>query len=321
MKDFDSQEFYFAETQEEVTKEQEKRSALHSIFPILMGGKEDKTHYVVRNEDKTPKSIGKTPPTTNALPGGYLNLNAKKAATQFENPENDFNFDPWLREKTLDRMRVTKYPKLFGEMGTTIYPRASYHSKEEFNYINERKFNSIIDNNLKHEGGYVNNKNDKGGKTKYGITEPFMEDFKYALPGGRTIPIEELTVDDAKRMYKALWDRYNLGYIRDKNVAYVIFDYMINTFYHTAAKRVQEILNTQGAALKVDGHLGEKSLNAIHNSNTRWLIDAILKNRYYHYREQVKDDPAQYEFYTGWMNRLNRIAETVGSDLYFSPYY
>lgn len=61
MKDFDSQEFYFAETQEEVTKEQEKRSALHSIFPILMGGKEDKTHYVVRNEDKTPKSIGKTP--------------------------------------------------------------------------------------------------------------------------------------------------------------------------------------------------------------------------------------------------------------------
>lgn len=96
---------------------------------------------------------------------------------------------------------------------------------------------------------------------------------------------------------------------------------MINTFYHTAAKRVQEILNTQGAALKVDGHLGEKSLNAIHNSNTRWLIDAILKNRYYHYREQVKDDPAQLEFYTGWMNRLNRIAETVGSDLYFSPYY
>lgn len=236
----------------------------------------------------------------------------------FENPKNDFNFDPWQREKTLDRMREVKYPKLFGEMGTMIFPRADYHSKEEFDYINTTKFNSIIDKNLEHEGGYVNNKNDRGGETKYGITAPFMEDFKYALLGGKAVPIKELTVDDAKKMYKALWDRYNLGYVRDKNVAYVIFDYMINTFYHTAAKRIQEILNTRGAALKVDGHLGEKSLNAIHNSDYEWLIDEVLKNRHHHYREQVKDDYTQHEFYAGWMNRLNKIAEAVGSGLRFS---
>lgn len=246
------------------------------------------------------------------------NPNTKKGTTTFGNPENDFNFDPWQQEKTLDRMRVVKYPKLFGEMGTAIYPRAYYHSKEEFDYINKSKFNSIIGKNLEHEGGYVNNKHDRGGETKYGITKPFMEDFKYALPEGKTIPIKDLTIDDAKKLYKAMWDRYNLGYVRDKNVAYVIFDYMINTFYHTAAKRVQEILNTQGASLKVDGHLGEKSLNAIHNSNHKWLIDEILKNRQQHYRKQVKDASNQLGFYAGWMNRLNKIAEAVGSDLRFS---
>ena len=317
-KDFESQEFYFAETQEEKEKEQRNRAALHSIFPILMGGKEDKTHYVVRNEDKTPKSTGNINSTTNVQPASNLYPDAKKVATPFENPKNDFNFDPWLREKTLDRMSKVKYPKLFGQTGYMNFPRADYHSKEEFDYINTTKFNSIIDKNLEHEGGYVNNKNDRGGETNWGITKPFMEDFKYALPGGKAKPIKDLTVEDAKLLYKALWDRYNLGYVRDKNVAYVIFDYMINTFYHTAAKRVQETLNTKGAGLKVDGHLGEMSLKAIHNSDYKWLIDELLKNRYYNYREQVKDDFGQHEFYAGWMNRLNKIAEAVGSDIRFS---
>ena len=211
----------------------------------------------------------------------------------FDKSKNDFNFDPWQSEC----------------------------SKEEFDYINKSKFDSIIDKNLGHDGGYANNKNDRGGETNWGITKPFMEEFKYALPGGKSVPIKDLSVDDAKKMYKAMWDRYNLGYIRDKNVAYTIFDYMINTYHHTAAKRVQHILNTQGASLKVDGRIGEKSLEAIHNSDAKWLIDEILKNRQHNYRKQVKDASNQHIFYAGWMNRLNKIAESVGSELYFSPHF
>lgn len=207
----------------------------------------------------------------------------------FEKNKFDFNFDPWQ----------------------------SKWSKEEFDYISKRKFDSIIDKNLGHEGGYVNNRNDRGGETKFGITKTFLEEYKYALPGGKTIPVKDLTVDDAKMLYKAMWDRYNLGYIRDRNLAYVVFDYMINSYARSAVKRIQNILNTRGASLKVDGHIGEKSLKAIHDSDSRWLIDEILKNRHHHYREQVKGSPTQLEFYTGWMNRLNKIAETVGSNLRF----
>ena len=319
MKDLNSQEYFFADSQEEAKKEKEKRAALHSIFPILMGGKEDKTHYVVRNENKTPLST-EIPPIATSTPiaTNPMGSNAKKEATSFENPKNDFNFDPWLREKTLDSMRKVKYPKLLSEMGTMILPRANYRSKEEFDYINKSKFESIIDKNLEHEGGYANSKYDRGGETKYGITKPFMEEYKYALPGGKAIPIKDLTVEDAKLLYKAMWDRYNLGYIRDKNLAYVMYDYMINSYAGTAAKRVQEILNTRGAALKVDGHLGEKSLNAIHNSDYEWLIDEILKNRQYNHWIDVYENQEQIVNYAGWMNRLNKIAEAVGSDLRFS---
>ena len=82
----------------------------------------------------------------------------------FDKSKNDFNFDPWQSEC----------------------------SKEEFDYINKSKFDSIIDKNLGHEGGYVNNKNDRGGETNWGITKPFMEEFKYALPGGKSVPINKL---------------------------------------------------------------------------------------------------------------------------------
>ena len=208
----------------------------------------------------------------------------------FEKSREGLNFDPWRHQ----------------------------WSKEEFDYINNGKFNSIIDKNLEHEGGYVNDKNDRGGETKYGITKPFMEEYKYALPGEKAIPIRDLTVDDAKLLYKAMWDRYNLGYIRDKDLAYVIYDYMINSYAGTAAKRVQEILNTRGAALKVDGQIGEKSLNAIHNSDYKWLIDEILKNRQYYHQQDVYKNPKQVKYYAGWMNRLNKISEAVGSALRFS---
>ncbi len=196
---------------------------------------------------------------------------------------------------------------------------ASTHSKEEFDYINKSKFNSIIEKILNHEGGYANNKYDRGGETKFGITKRFMEEYKYALPQGKAIPIKALTVDNAKSLYKALWDRYNLGYIRDKNLAYVIFDYMINSYARTVAKRIQRILNSRGASLIVDGEIGPKSLTAIHNSDKRWLMDEILKNRQHCHKEDVGKNPEQIVFYAGWMNRLNKIAETTGSSLHFSP--
>ena len=198
---------------------------------------------------------------------------------------------------------------------------ANYHGNEEFENINNCKFNSIIDKNLKHEGGYVNNKNDRGGETNYGITKIFMEEYKQALPQGKTIPIKELTINDAKSLYKALWDRYKLGHITDKNLAYVIFDYMINFHAHTVAKRIQGILNSRGASLKIDGFIGEKSLEAINNSNRKWLMDEILKNRQLHHKKDVDKNPKQITFYAGWMNRLNKIAETIGSSLRFSPKY
>ena len=54
------------------------------------------------------------------------------------------------------------------------------------------KFDDAIGIVLKHEGGYVNDKNDPGGETRYGIS-------KRAYPD---LDIKNLTISQATEIYK-----------------------------------------------------------------------------------------------------------------------
>ena len=192
---------------------------------------------------------------------------------------------------------------------------------KDFEKTNQARFDSIIGYSFDFEGGHANNKNDRGGETNFGITAPFLEDYKYALPNGKKRPVKELTIDDARLLYKAQWDKYNLGYIEDKYLALVLNDYMINSYARNVAKRVQNILNSNGANLKIDGIFGKETLKTINNTNKRWLIEQILIDRYHWYRKSVQRDRLQIGFYKGWINRLNKIAKEVGSNLNFSTIY
>ena len=46
------EEFFYSEDPQEIEKEKKKRNALHSLFPNLMGGKEDRTNYVLKENNK-----------------------------------------------------------------------------------------------------------------------------------------------------------------------------------------------------------------------------------------------------------------------------
>lgn len=232
--------------------------------------------------------------------------NSEKKRTPNGLNEKDFNFDPWKREKEIDRLNRHK-----NNTGKERY------TKDEFEYINKKKFDSVIYKSFDFEGGYSNNNNDRGGETNYGITRIFMEQYKHALPEKKTKPIKEITKEDAYRLYNAMWNNKRLGYIRDKELAFVLNDYMINSGEWSVARRVQEILNSKGEQLKTDGIIGTRTLEAIHRADKDWLIDRILADRYKNYRELVKANPSQEEFFVGWINRLNNVAEKAGSTLRF----
>ena len=89
-----------------------------------------------------------------------------------------------------------------------------YIKSQSFNNnTSEDVFNKIFEYILSVEGGYSNDKADKGGKTKYGIIE--VEARKYGYKGD----MKDLTKDIAKDIYK---NKYylsnNLDKIKDKRV-------------------------------------------------------------------------------------------------------
>ena len=94
------------------------------------------------------------------------------------------------------------------------------------------KFEDCIDKVLEHEGGYVNDPNDLGGETNFGVS-------KKAYPD---LDIKNLTRDEAKEIYrKDYWERYKIEKMPEA-LRYIYFDMVLNMGYGNAAKVVAQLL-------------------------------------------------------------------------------
>lgn len=83
----------------------------------------------------------------------------------------------------------------------------------------DTKFDKAIKVVLAHEGGYVNDPNDLGGETNFGIS-------KRSYP---TVDIKNLTREQAVEIYRGdWWERYRYGDIEDLDVATKVFDLAVN---------------------------------------------------------------------------------------------
>lgn len=295
--DREHKSFFLSDNSEEIRKEKEKQSAIHSFLPLTSGGNKDETEYVFIDKDKDKAE---------SVSNKSFEIENKNDKTNNEN-NCGYAINPWMLEKTFDSLQNFKLAKPSGGYRTINYPRPTYSSKESFEKLNQSKFDSVIGYSFNFEGGYTNRKEDK--ETIYGITRPFLDSYKHVLAGEKSKPISELTKDDARRMYKAQWDRYQLGYVRDKELALLLNDYMINSNAKKVAERVQNILNSNGANLKIDGIFGKQTLNAIHNTDKDWLIEQILIDRLKRYQFTLDREPYKKIFIPGWIARLNKLAE------------
>ena len=167
-------------------------------------------------------------------------------------------------------------------------------------------FGSIFEYILQVEGGYSNDKNDKGGKTKYGIIE--VEARKYGYKGD----MKDLTKDIAEDIYK---NKYylsnNLDKIKDKRVALSIADWTINSGNWGTKKAQQTVNILKGEILVVDGVLGEKSIEAINSIRPEMFLNQyhVLQRRFY--QAIVDHNASQKVFLKGWLNRVVRKEEYI----------
>lgn len=132
--------------------------------------------------------------------------------------------------------------------------------------MNDANFEKALLQTLKNEGvvngktGYVNDKNDKGGETNYGITVAKARECGYK---GKMC---DIPFDKVKEIYyKKYWLKSNAGNIPNFNISFLLFDFAVNTGVENAVKKIQKVFNEKygiNPRLAIDGVFGNKTLNA-----------------------------------------------------------
>lgn len=160
--------------------------------------------------------------------------------------------------------------------------------------MRSEKFEKAIVIVLRHEGGYVNDRADPGGETKFGITK-------------RTYPrldIKNLTVEQAKDIYyNDWWMKNNYEALQDYQVACKMFDTAVNVGHSQAVKFLQRACNASGKNIDVDGDMGPQTIETANSIVPSVLISAFRKQQAAFYQNLVARRPSLNKFLKGWLNR------------------
>jgi lysozyme family protein len=153
------------------------------------------------------------------------------------------------------------------------------------------RFDIFIPIILKHEGGYVWDKDDWGGETNFGITKRRYPD----------LDIKNLTVGEARDLYyKDFYVRMNLYYLRSDLLALHVLDMGVNAGRKTAVKLLQGLLR----GCDNDGVIGPITGQAVEYANiTTDLVEVYKAKRIERYYE-VSLRRRNSKYLKGWVNRV-----------------
>ena len=156
----------------------------------------------------------------------------------------------------------------------------------------KNNFDKCLHMLLEHEGGYVNNKHDKGGMTNLGVTKRVYD--KWIGRESTEQEMRDLTPDDVAPIYKKnYWDRVK-GDSLPSGLDWSCFDWAVNSGSGRPAKAVQRAV---GATQ--DGAIGNQTLGLIAEKDPKFIIDYVYTVRQAFY-ESLDD---YKHFGRGWSRR------------------
>ena len=147
-----------------------------------------------------------------------------------------------------------------------------------------------VEKTLKHEGGYVWDKEDPGGETNFGISKRSYPD----------LDIKNLTIGDAREIYKNdYWNKLECDQIINQKIAEQLFDFGVNAGIKRAAKTLQSIL-----CVKQDGNIGEKTLTALKEySSLKYFIERFKTRRIKYYMDICRKRRVSRKYLYAWIKR------------------
>jgi lysozyme family protein len=149
------------------------------------------------------------------------------------------------------------------------------------------EFSRAILKVLANEGNYSSDPNDRGGATKFGISQKSFPD----------LDIKNLSIDQAKQIYhQCYWEKICGDQIENQLLADKILDLAVNLGISRITKMIQKIVGT-----KIDGHMGPATIQAINAHDPVKLLTEIRKAAIIYYKSLN-----QPKFIRGWTLRLER---------------
>lgn len=202
--------------------------------------------------------------------------------------------DEWerLQENDLELRSVVDDKKLRDEI-------TSSEGESEMNTT----FEEIIEVVLAHEGGFVNDPDDRGGATNWGVTQAVWEDFME--DEFTSDDVREFTREQAIELYREEFWKPSQAEKLEEEIREVYFDMCVNHGQRNAVKILQTAVNAKGGSLEVDGGIGPNTINAssglslsdvqIERSGFYWNL--VFVGSFYGKRNR------QEKFIRGWIRR------------------
>lgn len=154
----------------------------------------------------------------------------------------------------------------------------------------------------KWEGGKVDDKNDRGGRTAYGVTQATYNAFR-AKRGLPDKDVWDIPQEDVDAIYwEMFWKPAKCDILPDP-LDLVVFDSAVQ---HGPARAVKWLQAALG--LSADGIFGPKSVQALQEEigagMTDALVAAFIATREQFYKDIIARDSSQLKFQRGWGNRM-----------------
>jgi len=168
------------------------------------------------------------------------------------------------------------------------------------------RFNRFMPTILRNEGGYVNDPDDPGGATKYGVSLRTLKkigDLDFDVDGDGDIDVDDIKLLSPEKAeefyYEYFYQPIHIDGLKCDSLALQVFDMAINAGKVTAVKLLQRVVGA-----KVDGVIGPRTIAAA-NTFTDDIGEVFCSNRKQWYRDLVTRKPVFSKFLTGWLRRCD----------------
>lgn len=162
------------------------------------------------------------------------------------------------------------------------------------------------------EGGYVNNPNDPGGPTNFGLSQRYLNGFKNSEFDDNkdgfvsAAEIKDITKRESIHHYKTeWWDKYGYDRIRSDKVAAALFEKAVHFGQQAAVKLIQKACNKiiSPKSIYEDGVMGPITVNALNGCDDLRLLGLFRLNAQARYRKLLEINPRLGEFSNNWLRR------------------